>query len=119
MKKMLSLFVASMMAVALSAESGIPDALPQRAVRGANNIAYASYSYGCPGVFGDDISFSVNLEKPSRGITVVVVQVSTEYNGSYKKTVVFRNGQQDAYVTFTIGSGNCGDIKIVDAYVKR
>lgn len=91
---------------------------PNHSVRGTDNYAYVSYSYGCSGVWSEDIIFSVNLDNPSKGITVVVVQVTTE-NNTYTISVEIKDGESYEYVTLTIGSGYCGTLKIIDAYAER
>ena len=94
-----------------------PDALPSRSVRGANNTAYASCDYACQGAYQNDMTLSVSLENPSRGTTIVVVQVTTN-SSCYTKKIEISSGSSYSYVKFNIGSGNCGTVEIIDAYVK-
>ena len=114
MKKLLVVLSIALMSVTLFAR---PDVLPAHSVRGTNNTAYASYSYGCAGAYKNDITLSVSLDNPSRGTTVVVVQVTTN-SSCYTKRVEIANGSSYTIVSFNIGSGNCGTIEILDAYVK-
>lgn len=95
-----------------------PSSLPSRSVNGANNTAYAEYSYACAGFGRSNITFSVSLENQSRGTTVVVVQITTD-SECLTKRVEIGSGNSYAYVTFNVPEGACGDIQIIDAYVKR
>ena len=95
-----------------------PSNLPSHSVRGSNNTAYAEAAYACAGAYKSEITFSVSLENQSRGTTVVVVQITTD-SQCLTKRVEIGSGNSYAYVTFNVPQGACGDIQIIDAYVKR
>ena len=89
---------------------------PSRSVRGANNTVCADASYACSGNDGM-FNFSVELENPSKGTTVVEIQIVTE-NKCYTKTIVFSNGEHWKSISINGYKHECGDVSIINAYVK-
>ena len=116
MKRLLVAFCIVVMSIA--AYASIRDVLPQYSVRGTNNTVYASYSYGCSGAWRDELTFDVFLDKPSRGTTVVRLQLDLGNDKYLKKTVEIANRKESVRVKVSIGAGNCATIRILDAYIK-
>ncbi len=91
---------------------------PCSSVRGANDEVCASYGYGCSGSH-TKLDFSVSLENgPSRGTTVVKIQLTTDNGQCLYKTVYIEKGKYTAYVSVNVGQYVCAKITIIDAYVK-
>lgn len=111
MKKLFALFCIIVMSV-------MAFAAPCLSVRGTRNTVCASYSYGCAGVYSDDLTVYLNLENASRGITVVRVQVEIDNGTCQTQTVYISSGEDSGSATFRIGSGNCAKVAIIEAYVK-
>ena len=89
---------------------------PSRSVRGANNTACAGASYACGGDTGV-IEFSVELENPSKGTTIVVIQITTD-DKCYTKTVEFSNGECWKPISIKVNRRECGKVSIINAYVR-
>lgn len=113
MKKLFALFCIAVMSVATFAKPN-----PCSSVRGANDEVCASYSYGCSGS-STMLDFSVSLENgPSRGTTVVKIQLTTDDGQCLYKTVYIEKGQYTAYVSVNVGQYVCAKIEIIGAYVQ-
>lgn len=91
---------------------------PCKSVRGANDEVCASYSYVCSGS-STTVDFSVSLENgPSKGTTVVKIELTTDNGQCLYKTVSIERGEYTAYVSVKVGDYVCAKIRIIEAYVK-
>ena len=116
MKKLF--LIACIIALSATALAFHPDSLPSRSVRGCNNIAYLSIAYGCAGMFGDEIKMYVELDKPSKGTTIVVVQLTTDDERYTQKVAISDGSSWSSRLTFRVTQGACGTPSIIDAYVE-